>query len=351
MNPTPSRPAFSLVELLVVIAIIVLLIAIVLPAVHKVREAASKTTCGNNLRQLGTAAHHYHAARKRLPPGYLGPSVQNQTAYPSHFNEGQWVGHFPLLLPYLEETSAYSQLQVEWRPHVVTPLPWFWKPGPVSHQENYSAGITKVKVFRCPSAPEYLPQTGSSAPGSGGTILGLHVFNDPVRGVFTDGWKDDYVRAASYKFLGTTTYMGVAGCGVGDHPTFSKCVGIYTNRSEVSLPSISAGDGTSNTLLYGEACGTFWDSQPMTTDISWMAGGGLGTYLGLQRARVAPVIAFSSWHTAGVQFCFADGSVRLLRFGNSAWDQASPQSSDWHLVQQLAGYRDGQSADASSLLE
>ena len=82
-----------------------------------------------------------------------------------------------------------------------------------------------------------------------------------------------------------------------------------------------------------------------------MAGGGLGTYLGLQRARTAPVIAFSSWHTIGVQFCFADGSVRTVRFGNSAWDQESPPSSDWQLLQQLAGFKDGQSADASSLIE
>jgi hypothetical protein len=82
-----------------------------------------------------------------------------------------------------------------------------------------------------------------------------------------------------------------------------------------------------------------------------MAGGGLGTYLGLQRARTAPIMTFSSWHSAGVQFCFADASVRLVRFGNTAWDREGPPTSDWHLLQQLAGYRDGQSPDASSLLE
>jgi len=52
-----------------------------------------------------------------------------------------------------------------------------------------------------------------------------------------------------------------------------------------------------------------------------------------------------------VQFCFADGSVRTVRFGNTLWDQVSPQTQDWHLLQQLAGYRDGQSADVSSLME
>jgi prepilin-type processing-associated H-X9-DG protein len=98
-------------------------------------------------------------------------------------------------------------------------------------------------------------------------------------------------------------------------------------------------------------CGSLWNSPDESKDIAWMAGGGLGTYVGLQRARTAPIITFSSWHTAGVQFCFADGSVRTVRFGNSAWDERSPFTNDWYLLQQLAGYKDGQAADTSALLD
>jgi prepilin-type N-terminal cleavage/methylation domain-containing protein len=346
-----KRPAFTLVELLVVIAICALLLALLLPAVQKVREAASRMQCANNLRQLGLAAHQYHNDHDRLPPGYLGPPRARDADYPAHLREGQWVGHLPLLLPYLEQDTLRAQLQINFNPQVATPLPWFTKPGNLPHHENYTAGKTKLPIFRCPSASNYDPQAGVSGPGSGGTLIGIHVFNSPVRQPFTVAWKDAYIRAAAYFPLAKTNYLGVAGTGVGTHPFFSQYEGIYTNRSQHSLGQLSTRDGTSNTLLYGEAGGTSWNSPDETKDIAWMAGGGLGTYLGLQRARTAPLITYSSWHTAGVQFCFADGAVRTVRFGNSAWDERSPFTSDWYLLQQLAGYKDGQAADASGLVD
>jgi prepilin-type processing-associated H-X9-DG protein len=148
--------------------------------------------------------------------------------------------------------------------------------------------------------------------------------------------------------------MGVAGCGSGDHPFFSRFEGVYVNRIERTLGQITAADGTSHTLLYGEACGSVWQGNPPDTmDICWMAGGGLGTYLGLHRGRGAPWITFSSYHPGGVQFCFADGSVRTVRYGHTQWDGSSstPFTTDWLLLQQLAGWRDGGAADASALLD
>lgn len=344
------RNAMTLAELLVAVAILTALMGLLLPAVQKVREAGNKVQCASHLRQLGLAAHHFHSDHQRLPPGYLGPSTARNTDFPTHTQEGQWVGHFPLLLPYLEQDAVFRQLQINFHPDTVTPLPWFWKPGPISYHDNYVAGRTRVSLFHCPSAPPYEPKP-EAGPGRGGTLLGLHVFNSRRMGVFTDAWKDDYVRSSAYRFLATTHYMGVAGCGVGDHPFYSRYEGIYTNRSRHTLGQLSARDGTSNTLLYGEACGTHWNSPPESTDIAWMAGGGLGTYLGLQRARTASVITFSSWHVAGVPFCWADGSVRSVRYGQTAWDERAPFTPDWTLLQQLAGYRDGQAADAGMLIE
>ena len=338
------------------VGIIALVMSMLLPTVQRVRETANRLSCASKLRQLGMAAHHYHAARGRLPPGYLGPSLTNNLDYPSFYGEGQWIGHFPLLLPYLEQDNLREQIRVTFRIGIVSAEKWFWSaaapgPGP-PHVQNYTAAMNDLPIFRCPSAAEFRPEINNPAPGGGGTVLGLHVYNSSAMGAFTVGWKDEYGSASAFRPLGRTNFMGVAGCGSGNHPFFSKYEGVYTNRTERTLGQITITDGTSHTLLYGETCGTHWQSPFETMDICWMAGGGMGTYLGLHRGKTAPVIAFSSYHPAGVQFCFADGSVRMVREGMSRWNGLSPTfTNDWHLLQQLAGWRDGAAADTGSLVD
>jgi prepilin-type processing-associated H-X9-DG protein len=345
------RTAFSLIELIVAIAIIVLMMSLILPAIQKVREANNRLSCANKLRQLGIAAHHFHSDHGRLPPGYLGPSIKENTDFPAHLREGQWIGHFPLLLSYLEQDTLFHQIQVNFNVGTVMPNQWFWLPdGKTPNNANCAVAFTNLKIFRCPAAPEFDPQPGPE-PGGGGTLLGIHVFNSPKDGVFTSAWKGDYSLVPQFRFYGRTNYMGVAGCGSGTHPLFNKYEGLYTNRSQNTLGQLAAQDGTSNTLLYGEACGAKWFSPPDSKDICWMAGGALGTYLGLQQGRAAVTIAFSSYHPGGVQFCFADGSVRVLRFGDTVWDQISTFPKDWLLLQQLAGKNDGGPADASALVD
>lgn len=349
------RLGFSLVELLVVIAILGLLVALTTAAVQKVRESANRLACASNLRQLGLAAHQYHDTLGRLPPGYLGPSAANNANAPKFYYEGQWIGHFPLLLPYQEQEALRRRIQVNFDPSIVSPTKWFYSapaPGPgLPNVGNYTAARKELKLFRCPSAPSYTPEFNNPSRRGGGTLLGLHIYNDPQRRVFTAGWRDEFGNAASYRPLGRTNYMGVAGCGVGTHPLFGQFEGVYTNRAEHSLGSAGIPDGTSTTLLYGETCGSRWQSGPGTRDISWMAGGGLGTYLGLQRGRDALLIAFSSYHAGGVQFCFADGSVRMLRFGNSQWNgrNVNVLTDDWYLLQRLAGRKDGSVVEPNSL--
>lgn len=351
MSATRLRYAFSLIELLVVIAILSLLLAIALPAIQRVRENANRLHCADRLRQLAVAAHHYHANHGTLPPGYLGPSSRNALVFSLAVAEGQWVGHFPMLLPYLEQQELSKHLQIDFSTHVVSELPWFWKSGPVSHDDNYPVAFNKLSMFICPSAGRFDPEVGQVLTGFGGTALGIHVYNTPSLGVFTALWKDDYVRSKDFRFLGITHFMGVAGSGAGTHPTFKMYEGIYTNRSRTTLGQLTVQDGTSNTLLYGETCGSsLYGSRPETADICWMAGGGLGTFRGLQRQLTAETISFSSCHVNGVQFAFADGSVRTLRFGNTLITDYHSPTDDWLVLQALAGKRDGQVRQFGNLI-
>src|SRR6187397_17592 len=100
------RPGFTLIELLVVIAIIALLMALLLPAIQKVREAANKMLCGDHLRQLAIAAHNYHVDYEKLPPGILAVS----TAPPINATEAQFAGCLTLLLPYLEQGVIFNEI-------------------------------------------------------------------------------------------------------------------------------------------------------------------------------------------------------------------------------------------------
>jgi prepilin-type processing-associated H-X9-DG protein len=336
---------------MVVMAIIVLLASLILPAIQKVRTAAYRTQCANNLRQIGIAAHHFHADHDRLPPGYLGPSLANNTNFPAFFWDGQWVGHLPLLLPYLEQDPIFRDVKVEFGILRVT-RHWWQNPGTGAYPNdgNYTVAKSPLKILNCPAAPRYAPRVGSHTEG---TVLGFHVAHSDTGWIKTVYWTENYLnKGEAYKFLNRTHYIGVAGTGSGTNAFWRKWEGIYTNRSQKTLGQISLLDGTSNTMMYGEACASRTQGgEPNTTDISWMGAGGLGTYLGLLRGAKSDITGFTSYHTAGVHFCFADGSVRLVRFGDSAWDETSTQTQDWYLLQQLAGIWDGGIMDTSSLLE
>lgn len=140
---TSNRCAFTLIELLVVIGIIAILVGLLTPAVQKAREASNRTTCANNLKQLGLAMHNYEGSFKRFPPAYTRTSGMKSTtsfgiSYPDDNGNGApgWAWG-TLILPYLEQTALYKSLKLE------QPC---WSP------DNASLVKTRLPMFLCPSA-------------------------------------------------------------------------------------------------------------------------------------------------------------------------------------------------------
>lgn len=338
------RRGFTLIELLVVIAIIALLMALLLPAVQKVREAANKMLCGSNLRQIGIASHNYHNDYLRLPPGNYG-----HLAAPDTDPNAQYAGTLVDLLPYLEQDNVQKMLLLELGLKKGD-LNWWLR------SQNYQAALTRMKMFKCPS--DTLDETTT-----GGVFLYVYAEGGGFPAITRNSGQDQQ--------LGRTNYCGVAGAGgrgaavpcpnpLGLVPapgTFATYEGIMCNRTDNTLGQLTVQDGTSNTLMFGEALGgTGIGARNFA--FTWFGAGGLGTGLGLGRANSDPILGggadwyrFSSRHPAVVQFCFGDCSTRGVRFGATAWLGAGMPSTDWQLLQQLAGRKDGYNSDVSTITD
>jgi prepilin-type N-terminal cleavage/methylation domain-containing protein/prepilin-type processing-associated H-X9-DG protein len=140
-KPATHRPGFTLIELLVVIAIIGVLVSLLLPAVQKIREAANRTSCLNNLKQIGLALHNYHDTFKGFPTAFrLLPAPDTSVSFPGAARYG--ASAFTLILPYLEQDNLYRQIDTTRAVLSTVNMP----PG----NPAYS---TPIKTFLCPSAP------------------------------------------------------------------------------------------------------------------------------------------------------------------------------------------------------
>jgi prepilin-type N-terminal cleavage/methylation domain-containing protein/prepilin-type processing-associated H-X9-DG protein len=282
------RPAFTLIELLVVIAIIGVLISLLLPAVQKVREAAARASCANNMKQIVLASHNYHDSFQYFPT-----NSQNEGGWNWSFQRTtkswSWLTR---LLPYLEQQNLLTQLNVDEN----------------TLGQDPTLLTIGLKIFYCPS------DTASSLnPSDDRANLGK-LSGDP------------------WTYAATSNYKGVTGecwCwGSYQNNCTSHCNGLnqgdgmFASRDDLAGGKVdfaSVTDGTSNTFFIGE------DIPALNAHCTWpYANGSLGTcaippnqnvpYAGADIYLGWPdLYSFRSRHPGGLQFGFADGSVHFVK--------------------------------------
>ncbi|MGE3808070.1 MAG: DUF1559 domain-containing protein [Gemmataceae bacterium] len=278
MKSSTARRAFTLIELLVVIGIIAVLIGILLPAVQKVREAAARSRCANNLKQMGLALQAYHDSQGSYPPGY-------DSGYDAAGNDtGPGWGWAARILPFVEQQSLYTLINFQ---------------QPIEAPGHSAARTTSVKLYLCPSS-----QTPSTFAAARRTPTGQ------VVATLCD------VAASNYPGVFGITEPGVDG------------EGMFFRGSQVRIPDIT--DGTSHTLIVGERAyldgETTWvgavtganmvapPASPMPQQVLHSSNNVLG-HSG--EATDGPDLPqepnhFSSRHPGGVNFLFVDGHVSFL---------------------------------------
>jgi prepilin-type N-terminal cleavage/methylation domain-containing protein/prepilin-type processing-associated H-X9-DG protein len=320
---------FTLIELLVVIAIIAILIGLLVPAVQKVREAAARASCTNNLKQIGIALHAYHNTFGKLPPAKI-----NSGSYACYNPAGVFVGAanynyypnkpykvynhtgFTLLLPYIEQAPLYKQYNFDlpasnscWNvvtPQEASPYPLSQKylanyPNGVTGTTNAAVVATPIPTYTCP-ADTNPPAIDNNTNPPYGPYASTGARSNYL---FSCGDADDY--SGPYK----PTNGGAGMFGINGAARFSD-----------------VRDGTSNTLMVGESrqlgvsssYGPRWGSGTHTSvtglvyiNDAWTAINypysptSSGITAQLQYAWV-----FGSWHNGGANFVFGDGSVHFL---------------------------------------
>jgi len=314
------RSAFTLIELLVVIAIIAILIGLLLPAVQKVREAAARMSCSNNLKQIALAAHNYESAYLMFPKGM------------NDANEGPILS----LLPFMEQDNAYKN----WDFQTPATKNWYSMPGnrppstgattypPPPAPHTLYGGEPKIKSLQCASAPSaenfkaillFSPQTDGvqyTFNPAFGNAPGFLFSSNPGSVMLS---RCNYLGQAGYPIFSAGTVNGVTTSG-------GQFKGIFQYNSNSRFGDIS--DGTSSTMMFGEyygwvdfgtgnaltgSCTGTFASGPIYTYWAMNTQGGDGT---TQDTWTKVWYRFGGYngHTGGMQWAFGDGHVQFVRY-------------------------------------
>jgi prepilin-type N-terminal cleavage/methylation domain-containing protein/prepilin-type processing-associated H-X9-DG protein len=341
-----ARCGFTLIELLVVIAIIAILIGLLLPAVQKVREAAARMACSNNLHQVGLAIFNYESANGKLPAAYtklITPDMDPNAQF-----AGRYVGLSlqANLLPYIEQGPLYNLLNPNLSEFDTLNIP---PNGP--HSGANTAYAQVVKTYLCPSDPTpstlnyYNAVWGPYGDGGGaycfpgGNTSGVTNLNPPPNQIWA---RTDYFPIVGIQDA-LTALLGLSS----RYPGSTQMMGTlndpqYPGGGPFPLTAIT--DGTSNTILmsecggkpvgynhmrqiyYSEVDGLRVDGSIEPVSSGGGAWGDMFTYSALAGAqcnnsgyRLGPCMInytsnneIYSWHTGGANFLFADGSVHFL---------------------------------------
>jgi prepilin-type N-terminal cleavage/methylation domain-containing protein/prepilin-type processing-associated H-X9-DG protein len=298
-RPRRAR-GFTLIELLVVISIIGVLIALLLPAVQAAREAARRAQCLNNLKQLGIAAHNYLDKWQALPPGISWDGLQPYL--PGYVGTGRSC--ILSLTTEMEQVNIYNAWNTSLN---------------VYFNENITLHKIGNSTLWCPSDGKI--NTINALPNQG-------FVSDPPGQVFTMAYSSYGGNGGLWTNNVLPPIFNPSNYGT----TMANEKGMFSCMSQVRLQEVT--DGTSNTFLFGEhAHGMF--SLADQPEWNWWDSGNWGDTLNTTMYPMNPfrktfqaaaglnadvyVVAFSSFHPAGANFCFVDGSVKFIKDSISCW--------------------------------
>lgn len=219
------RSGFTLIELLVVIAIIAILIGLLLPAVQKVREAAARMQCSNNLKQLGLALHNYHDTNKYFPAGAEGSVYAIPRSGTTRVMGTSWLVY---ILPGIEQNNVYKQYSFALG---------------YNSANNLAVGNLKIAPYHCPSGADV-----TSGNGSEGTA-GLRNQTTHYYGVMGPGGT---TNPATNTMNGRTYSYTVSSAGTNSAYSHEGILGVYAYNTGYRARIADITDGTSSTLMVGE---------------------------------------------------------------------------------------------------